>query len=155
MDQHAHAFILRVRPLCDSKVIGKGIYQCSFEMTVTGMHHHAGRLVHDQKVFIFIYYVKRNVLREHLETTPLVRHDKTYHITRSHYQIRFRRLVIDLYVTVLYRKLHAVAGRVHQMARHILVYTERSLSLVHIEPEMLEHPLLILFRSTFLPFFDD
>ena len=57
MDQHAHALVLRVRSLCDSKVIGKCVYQCSFEMTVTGMHHHAGRLVHDQKVFIFIYYV--------------------------------------------------------------------------------------------------
>ena len=47
-----------------------------------------------------------------------------------------------------------MARRVHQMTRHVLVHPQRRLPLVHIEPEMLEHPLLILLGSTVSPLLD-
>ena len=142
--QHTHPVILCIRTLGNAQMEGESIDKSPLEMAVPRVDHHTGRLVDHQKVIILIDYVERDILRQHLETPPFVWHHKADDITGTHYHIGLGNLVSETHIAIPYRTLHPVAGSVHKMAGHVLVNAQRRLPHIHIEPEMLEHPLLIV-----------
>ena len=148
--QHTHSVILCIRTLGNTQMESKSIDKSPLEMTVPRVNHHTGRFVYDQKVIILIYYVERDILRKHLETPSFVWHHKADDITWAHYHIGLGNFVSETDIAILYCTLHPVAGSVHKMAGHILVNAKRSLPHIHIEPEMLEHPLLIILHRGFI-----
>lgn len=117
---------------------------------MTGMYDHSGRLVHHEKILVLIYYIQRNILRLNLETFSFIRHYETDDIARTDNQVSLGYLVIHPHISVLYGELHPMSGSVHKMASHIFIHPQRSLPVIHIHAEMLEHPLLILIGGTLL-----
>ena len=136
MYQDSHTLIIRIRPLPDPQMIGQCVYQSAFEVPVARVHHHSGRLVYHQHILVFIYDIQRNVLRQYLHSSAAVWHHETDDIPRTDYIIRFHHLLPHVYIAFLDGQLYPVTGSVLHMLGHILVYTHRSLSHIHIQAEM-------------------
>ena len=135
--QHAHALVLHVRR--QMQVVGEGVHQRAVVVPVSGMHHHAGGLVHHQHVVVFIDNVQGNVFRENLRAAALVRHHKLYNVARAHNVVGFYHFVVHQHVAQLDGLLHAVAGSVFLVGGNEFVYPERLLPFVYQKAEVLEH----------------
>ncbi len=138
MHENAHPFILCFRTLAYTQVICEGIDERTLEMTVSGMHHHSGRLVYHEHVVVFVHYVERNVLRQDLEAPAAIRHNKSYHIAGTNYVIGLHDLVAYVHIAFLNCQLHAMTRCVLEMLRHIFVYAHRALPCIDVKSEMLE-----------------
>ena len=150
MYQNAHPLIGRFRTLGYSQMVGESIDERPLEVTVAGMHDHSGGLVDNEEVVVLIDYVQRNVLRQDLKAAAAVRHHEADHIAWADDKVRFRNLVIHTYITLFDRALNPVSGSVLEMSGHILVHTHRGLADIDVEPEMLEHPLLLVLDAILL-----
>lgn len=129
---------------------GKSIDESSLEVAVPRMNNHSGRFVDNKKVVVLIDYVQRDVLRQDLKAAAAVRHHEADDIARADNKVGFRNLVIHTYIPFLDGALNPVSGCVLKMCGHILVHAHWGLADIHIEPEMLEHPLLLVLDALLL-----
>ena len=106
------------------------------------MHHHSGRLVHDQQVLVLIDYIERNVLGQNFQSPPLIRHHKLYDIPGTHDAVGLRHPVIHPDVFLLDCQLDTMPGSVFHMRSEVFVHPHRSLAVGHVETVMLEHSVL-------------
>ena len=111
------------------------------------MYHHPGRLVDDEHIIVLVYYVKRNVLRKNLHPAPAIRHHEADDIARAYYEVGLDDLVAHVHISGLEGLLHAAAGGVLHVGRHVAVDAHGGLPLVHLKPEMFEK---LLFHHFFL-----
>ena len=143
--QHAHALVLHVR--AQVQVIGQGVHQRTVVVAVTGVHHHAGGFVHHQHVVVFIDNVQGNVFRKDFRAAALVGHHELDHVQGPDNVVGLHRLLVHQHIAQFDGLLHTAAGSIFLMLRDETVYPHRLLSLVHIEPEVLEHQ--VFFRGHF------
>ena len=126
------------------EMVEKSVDEGAVKVAVTWMDDHARRLIHDQHIIILVNDIQRNILRDQLHSAPPVRHHETDHIPRTHQQIRLRRLLPHLHITLLYSTLDTMTRSILEMGRHELVDADGHLPRIDIQPEMLEHPLFFV-----------
>ena len=139
VNQDSHPFILCIRALAYSKMVGQGVDERPLEMAVTRVDDHPGRLVDHQHVVILVDYVQRYILREYFQTSAAVGHYEADYIARTDYVIGFHEFVAYVHIAFPDGQLDAMTGSVLHVLSHVLVYSYGRLPDVHIEPEMLEH----------------
>ena len=120
-------------------------------MSVAGMHHHTGFLVQDKHIIILIYDVKRDIFRKDFQTTPLIWHHKSHHITGTDYVVCLYDLFVDSYVFRFDSKLDTMARSIFHMRCKILVHTHRNLTGSNVEAIMLKHFLLFILICDLVP----
>ena len=143
MDKDTHPVVLGIRSLADSEMVGQSIDESAVEMAMTRMDNHSGRLVDDQEIIIFIYDIQGNILRQDLEAVALIWHHETDDIARAYDDIGLSDLVIDADISALDGILHPMSRCILEMAGHIFVHPHRGLSGIDVEPEVLEHSVVL------------
>ena len=133
-------------------MIKQGVDEGAVEVAVARMHHHPRRLVHHEHVVIFIDDVERNVLRDEIDAAAPVRHYETDYVSRTHEQIRLRRLLPHLDISLLDGTLDTVTRSVFEVSGHELVDAYGHLPGIDVEPEMLEHSLFFVLDFDYFVF---
>ena len=137
--QHAHALVLGIGLLLQAQMESQGVDQRAVVIAVTGMHHHAGGLVHHQHVFVFIDDIQGDVFRKDLQAAPLVGHDKFDHVAGPDDVIGLHRSVVHQHVTQFDGVLDAAPGGVFLMLGDEAVHPHRRLAFVGHQAEVLKH----------------
>ena len=143
--QYAHPFVFHVGG--EGEVIGEGVHQRSVVISVAGMHYHAGCFVHDQYVVVFVNDVQGNVFRKNLCPAALVGHHEFHHIQRTHDVIGLHGLVVYQHIAQFDGLLHPVTRSVLLVGSDEFIHAKRFLTLVHKDPEMLEHEIFFARHS--------
>ena len=143
--QHAHPLVFGIGLLLEAQVEGQGVHQRAVVVAVSGVHHHAGRLVHHQHVIVFIYYIQGNVFREYLQAAALVRHNELDHVARTDHVVGLYGNVVHQHIAHLDGLLHPAPGGVLLVRGNELVYTHRLLPPVGDKTKMLKQNILLAF----------
>ena len=108
--QDAHTVVaVVVGGLGDAEVECEGVDQGAFVVAVAGVDHHAGGLVDDEQVVVFVDNVERDVLGDYLYSAPPVGHDEADDVSGADYVVGFDGLVPYLHEPFLDGALDAVA----------------------------------------------
>ena len=125
------------------------VYKCAGIVSVSGMHHHTGPLVHNNHIIILVHNVHRNIFRNDFAITGRLCHHNGNHILGAYRIVWLYRLVVHQDVVGTERLLDFVAGDIPDACAQKTVYTQRLLSGIHLHTVMLVK-LLPLFRSGIL-----
>ena len=127
-------------------LIAKIIIQCIDHragiVAESGVYHHAGLLVDDQNIVVFVLYVQGNVFGNNLGIARRIGHQHGNHITGLHLVILSFYLVIHQDATGLGRLLHLVAGGIADKIEQVFVYADDFRPGIHHETKMLVKRIL-------------
>ena len=127
------------------QMIGQGIDQRARIVAVAGMDDHAGRLVDDNQVVVFIQNVERNVFGDDFQFAERVGHDDLYPIRGLHLITRLDGRAVHQNVAGVGRRLYAVARNAFHPVGQELVDAQHGLSPVDGHAVMLEQLVLLRF----------
>ena len=128
---------------------GNGVYQRLVPVAAARVHHEPGRLVHNHQLLVFIYDVERDVFRLYgVVVLGMVEH-QGYYVERPDAVVALDRAVVYVHKPSIGSALYAVAAGVLQLFQQELVYSQRFLSFVHDNPQVLVKLLSLLVRYVF------
>ena len=132
----SHFRIVRVIALHIPHMPCHSVYQCAMEISHTGMHHHAGRLVHDHHLVVLIDNIQRYVLWLYRRVVPWSIEHQRHCIAGLHLVIAFHGLTVNMDETGIGSFLYPVPAGMLQMLEQELIYTHGLLPLVGIYAEV-------------------
>ena len=112
------------------QMIGQRVDQRSRIVPVTGMHHHAGRLVDDNQVVVFVTDVQRYVFRNDLHFPQRIGHHDRYPIQRFDFITRLDGHAVHQDITGVRRRLNPVPRSAFHPVSQELVDSQQVLSFV-------------------------
>ena len=103
------------------------------------MNHQSCRLIHHQQIIVFIYYIKRDILRYNLKIITGTIHHNAHHITRLDLIAALHRLPIHNHAICISRLLDTITrGLLHPVGKEF-INTKQLLPLICHKTKMLIH----------------